>query len=50
MAGNWKHSDLPPPFGNSANTSLPASASRMISYCKGRKEVKPKYCFSKGSS
>ena len=50
IAGNWKQRDLPPPVGSSANTSLPASASRMISSCKGRKEVKPKYCFSTGRS
>ena len=50
MAGNWKQSDLPPPVGSSANTSLPASASRMISSCNGRKDVKPKYCFSTGKS
>src|SRR6266568_926145 len=50
MAGNWKQSDLPPPVGNSANTSLLARASLMISSCNGRKEVKPKYCFSNGNS
>ncbi|HWV99108.1 MAG TPA: hypothetical protein VNZ64_05380 [Candidatus Acidoferrum sp.] len=49
IAGSWKQRDLPPPVGSSANTSLPASASRMISSCSGRNEVKPKYCFSSGS-
>ena len=48
-AGSWKQSDLPPPVGSSAKTSLPASESRMISSCNGRNEVKPKYCFSSGS-
>ena len=47
-AGSWKQSDFPPPVGSTANTSFPASASRMISSCKGRNEVKPKYCFSSG--
>src|SRR3989442_7546021 len=48
-AGNWKQSDLPPPVGNKASTSRPAKASRMISSCNGRKESKPKDCFSNGS-
>ena len=50
MAGNWKQRDFPPPVGSRAKTSLPASASAMICCCKGRKEVKPKYCFSSGSN
>src|SRR5437868_11481039 len=48
--GNWKQSDFPPPVGSSANTSFPASASRIISSCNGRNDVKPKYCFRSGRS
>ena len=49
-AGSWKQSDLPPPVGSTAKTSLPASESRMISSCNGRKELKPKNCFSGAKS
>ena len=36
-AGTWKQRLLPPPVGSSASVSLPASAARMISSCRGRK-------------
>ncbi len=41
-AGNWKHSDLPPPVGITASTSRPAMASRMMSIWPGRNSLKPK--------
>ena len=37
-AGTWKHIDLPPPVGSSANVSRPSNTDTMMSSCNGRKQ------------
>ena len=46
MAGTWKQIDLPPPVGNNAKVSRPATTASTISSCNGRKDGYPQYCFN----